>query len=249
MSANSLAEEELLIATSDGNADVVLYRWTEGRRPGVVFLPDGIGLRPSQRQMARRLADEGYNVLLPNIYYRVARPPIFPPRPDFSDERIRARFDELKASLPPQAMERDGAAYVDDLASRPEVSDGPMGVVGFCFTGGFAISIAAVRPGRIAAAASFHGGRLFRGDPTSPHLALPRIKARLYFGHARDDQSMPAEAIAQFESALAEWGGRYESETYDARHGWTVPDSAAYDEPEAERAFAKLRTLFAETLT
>jgi carboxymethylenebutenolidase len=250
MSAHSLAEDEILVPTADGNADAVLFRWTDERqRPGVLFLPDGIGLRPSQRQMARRVAGEGTNVLLPNIYYRVTRPPIFPPRPDFGDERIRARFDELKASLPPAAMERDGAAYVDFLAARPEVSAGPMGVVGYCFTGGFAVIVAAVRPGRIAAAASFHGGRLYRDDPSSPHLALPRIQARLYFGHGRDDKSMTAEDIAQLESALAAWGGRYESETYHAKHGWTVPDSAAYDEPEAERAFDKLRTLFAETLT
>jgi carboxymethylenebutenolidase len=249
MSADSLAEEEILVPTADGTADAVLYRWTEGRRPGVIFLPDGIGTRPSQRQMARRLAGEGYNVLLPNIYYRVARPPIFPPKPDFGDERTRARFDELKASLPPEAMERDASAYVDFLASRPEVSEGPMGVAGFCFTGAFALRTAAARPERIAAAASFHGGGLFRDGSDSPHLVLPRVTAPLYFGHARDDRSMPAEAIAGLESALAAWGGRYQSETYDARHGWTVPDSAAYDEREAERAFAKLRALFAETLT
>jgi carboxymethylenebutenolidase len=226
----------------------VLYRWTEGRRPGVIFLPDGIGTRPSQRQMARRLADEGYDVLLPNIYYRTARAPFFPPRADFCDERVRARFGELTAPLSADAMERDGSAYVDFLASRPEVSDAPMGVVGFCFTGMFALRTAAARPDRIGAAASFHGGGLFKDDPASPHLVLPRVKSRLYFGHARDDRSMPADAIANFDKALAAWGGSYESERYDARHGWTVPDSAAYHEPEAERAFAKLRTFFAAAL-
>jgi carboxymethylenebutenolidase len=195
--------------------------------------------------MARRLAGEGYNVLLPNIYYRVARPPIFASRPDFGDERTRARFAELTSSVPPDAMERDGSAFVDYLASRPEVSEGPMGVVGFCFTGAFALRVAAARPDRIAAAASFHGGGLFKDGPTSPHLVLPRITARLYIGHARDDRGMPAEAIAKFEEAL---GGRGESGTFDALHGWTVSDSAAYDEPEAERAFAKLGELFAGEL-
>jgi len=123
-----------------------------------------------------------------------------------------------------------------------------MGVVGYCFTGGFALRTAAARPDRIAAAASFHGGGLFKDGPASPHLVLPRVTARLYFGHARDDRGMPAEAIASLERALGEWGGSYESEIYDALHGWTVPDSAAYNEPEAERAFAKLRALFAATL-
>jgi carboxymethylenebutenolidase len=248
MTAPNIIEEEVEIPTADGTADAVLYRWTDGPRPGVIFLPDGIGSRPSLRQMARRVAGEGYNVLLPNIYYRVARPPIFATWPDFGDERTRTRFGELTSSVPPDAMERDGSAYVDYLASRPEVSDGPMGVAGFCFTGAFALRMAAARPDRIAAAASFHGGGLFKEGAASPHVVLPRVAARLYVGHARDDRGMPAEAIAQFEQALAKWGGRGESETYDALHGWTVPDSAAYDEPEAERAFAKLRTLFAETL-
>jgi carboxymethylenebutenolidase len=249
MTPQTVAEDEIEVPTADGVADAVLYRWTDGRRPGVVHLPDGIGTRPSQRQMARRLALEGYNVLLPNVYYRTGRAPFFPSKPDFADERTKARFAELTGLLSPDAMERDGSSYIDFVASRPAVSDGPIGVVGFCFTGAFAIRAAAARPDRIGAAASFHGGGLFREDATSPHHVLPRVKARLYFGYARDDRGMPAEAISRFERALAAWGGRYESDTYDALHGWTVPDSAAYDEPEAERAFRKLRELFAETLT
>ncbi|HEX7422124.1 MAG TPA: dienelactone hydrolase family protein [Thermoanaerobaculia bacterium] len=248
MNDETIVEDEVEVPTNDGAADAVLYRWTDGRRPGVVNLPDGIGTRPSQRQMARRVAAEGYNVLLPNIYYRSGRAPFFPPKADFSDPRIMARFGELTAPVSADAMERDGSAYVDFLASRPEVSESPMGVVGFCFTGMFALRTAAARPDRIGAAASFHGGGLFKDSPASPHLVLPRVTASLYFGHARDDRSMPAEAIANFENALAQWGGTYESETYDARHGWTVPDSGAYNEPEAERAFAKLRALFAASL-
>ncbi|MBV8518449.1 MAG: dienelactone hydrolase family protein [Acidobacteria bacterium] len=249
MTTDTIAGDELEVPTPDGRADAVLYRWTDGApRPGVIFLPDGIGSRPSQRQMARRVAGEGYTVLLPNIYYRVARPPVFTHKPDFGDERTRTRFAELTGSLPPDAMERDGAAYVDFLASRADVSSAPIGITGFCFTGKFALRTAAARPDRIGAAASFHGGGLWTSDDKSPHFVLPRVRARLYFGHARDDRSMSADAIAKFEEALVAWGGRYESETYDALHGWTVPDSAAYDEGEAERAFAKLRALFAAAL-
>jgi carboxymethylenebutenolidase len=244
-----LIEEEFEVRTADGIADCVLFRSPEDARPAVIHLPDGIGMRPSQRQMARRVAAEGYTVLLPNIYYRTSRPPFFEGKFDFADEKMRARFMELTAEVPPDAMDRDGASYVDFLASHPSVSGQRMGVVGYCFTGAFALRVAAVRPERIAAAASFHGGRLFRDDATSPHLVLPRVKARLYFGHARDDQGMPADAIQKLESALEGWGGRYESETYDARHGWTVPDSPVYNAAEAERAYAKLRELFAATLS
>ena len=101
-----------------------------------------------------------------------------------------------------------------------------MGVVGYCFTGKMALYTAKARPGKIAAAASFHGGGLVTDGPDSPHLALPAIKARLYFGHATNDRSMPAEAIAKLDHALEAWGGQYESEVYDgAYHSWTVPDS------------------------
>jgi carboxymethylenebutenolidase len=249
MTDNEITEEEIEVPTPDGVADCVLFRVATPRRPGVIHLPDGIGTRPSQRQMARRVASEGYSVLLPNIYYRTSRAPFFPPKADFKDERVMARFAELTGPVTPEAMERDGSAYVDFLGSRDDVTAGPMGVVGFCFSGAFALRIAAARSDRIAAAASFHGGRLFADAATSPHRVLPRVKARLYFGHARDDRGMPAEAIAGFENALRDWGGAFESETYNALHGWTVPDSAAYDEGEAERAYAKLRELFAAALT
>jgi carboxymethylenebutenolidase len=240
-----MIEEELEIQTADGIVDCVLYHGRKGSRPGVLHFPDGIGTRPSQRQMAQRVAREGYTVLLPNIYYRTAKAPFFDPMPDFNDPRVKARFGELTAPLTPQKMEEDGAAYVDFLASRPEASNGPIGAVGFCFTGAFALRTAAACGSKIGAAASFHGGGLWKDDPASAHHLLPRVTARLYFGHARDDRGMPAEAITRFEQALAAWGGSYESEVYDALHGWTVADSRAYDEPEAERAFAKLRELFA----
>jgi carboxymethylenebutenolidase len=237
-------EDDVEVTTPDGVADAVLFRPEGGTHPGVLFLPDGIGLRASQREMARRVAEQGFVVLLPNIYYRTGRPPFFDGRPDFADEATKVRFGQLTGSLTPEAMVRDGSAFVDFLAGQAETSDAPIGVVGFCFTGRFALRIAAARADRIGAAASFHGGGLYTEDANSPHRVLPQVRSRLYFGHAKDDRSMPAEAIAKLEDALAQWGGRYESETYDARHGWTVPDSAAYDEREAERAFAKLMEVF-----
>jgi carboxymethylenebutenolidase len=169
--------------------------------------------------------------------------------PGFEDEGVQRRLAELRASLPPEAVERDASAYVDFLAAQDSVGEGGMGVVGFCFAGGMAMRIAAARPDRIAAAASFHGGGLATDAPTSPHLLLPRIQARLYFGHATQDRGMPEAAIERLDRALDAWGGRSESETYEgALHGWTVPDSPVYNQPQAERAFQKLTELFAETL-
>jgi len=242
-------EEEIEIRMSDGTADAVLYRADDGRRqPGVIHLPDIGGVRPAHRDMARRLAAQGYTVLLPNVFYRTGRSPVDLPA-DAGDEQRTKRRAELRVPLTPDAVERDVADYVDFLAADRSVGEGAMGVVGHCFTGAMAMRTAAVRSGRVAAAASFHGGGLFTDTPASPHLVLPRISARLYFGHAVEDRSMPEEAIKKLDRALESWGGRYESEVYQgAYHGWTVPDSRVYNRPQAERAFQELTELFADTL-
>lgn len=245
-----MAEKPVEIRTPDGTSDGTLFTPEDGRRlPGVIFYTDIGGIRPSQRQMAARLASEGYTVLLPNIFYRTDKPPVWKFKLNFGDERTTKRMAELRGPLTPEAVERDGAAYVDFLAGQPSVSGGPMGVVGYCLSGSFAMRTAAARPQRIAAAASFHGGGLYTDDPNSPHLTLPRIKARLYFGHAVADKSMPLEAIDKLNEALKNWGGRYESDVYEgAHHSWTLPDSPVYNQPQADRAFEKLRQLFAEAL-
>jgi carboxymethylenebutenolidase len=245
-----MTEQAIEIRTADGTADGFLYRAEDGvRRPGVIHLTDIGGIRPDHRNMARRLAEKGYTVLLPNIFYRTGKPPMFDFTPTMGEERTMKRFAELAGPMTPDAMERDGAAYVDFLAQQDGVGAGAMGVVGYCFTGSMAMRTAAVRPEKIAAAASFHGGGLFTAAATSPHHVLPRIKARLYFGHATNDQSMPAEAIKNLELALDTWRGKYQSEVYEgAFHGWTVAGGPVYNHQQAERAFEKLTALFAETL-
>jgi carboxymethylenebutenolidase len=245
-----MIEEEIVIRAHDGTADAVLYRHEDGiPRPGVIHLTDIGGIRESHRKMARRLAGEGYTVLMPNVFYRTGRPPLIDSEARAEQERMKMRLSELMGPLTPEAMERDAGDYVDFLAAQSSVREGPMGVVGYCFTGAMAMRTAAARAERIAAAASFHGGGLYSDAPTSPHLILPRIKARLYFGHAVEDRSMPAEAIEKFNQALKDWGGRYESEVYEgAYHSWTVLDSPVYNQPQAERAWQKLTELLADEL-
>jgi carboxymethylenebutenolidase len=206
-------EEPIEIRTVDGTADGFLYADEKKRGPGVLFLTDIGGIRPSQREMAARVAGQGYTVLLPNMFYRTHRVPLFEAPIDFADEATRRKFGELRAGLPPAAIERDAAGYASFLAAHSGSPEGPIGVMGLCFAGPVAMRIAAAVPDRVAAVASFHGG-----------------------GLATD-------------AALAAWGGRYESETYDgAHHGWTVPDNPVYNQPQAERAFRKLTALLAETL-
>ena len=243
-----MREERVAITTQDGVADAKLYA-PSGQEPrsAVLYYSDGIGIRPAFFQMAQRLAREGYFVLLPNIYYRTTSGPAFALPFDFQNAQTRARFHELSAPLTPQAMERDALAYLEFLQQhcRPRPL---MGVVGYCLTGRMAMHTAAAAPDRIAAAASFHGGGLFADSADSPHHLLPRIRARLYFGHASRDNSMPADAICRFELALEAWGGSFESEIYPAAHGWTVPGREVYDAVQAERHHSKLNSFFAEAL-
>lgn len=246
-----MIQEEIEIRTSDGTADGVLYR-AEGERrlPGVIHFTDIGGIRPSHLGMARRLSEVGYAVLVPNVFYRTARPPVIEYPTDMGSEQSRKRYAELASPLTPEAVERDAVAYVDFLAAHDAVRPGGIGVVGHCFTGSLALRTAAARPDRIAAAASFHGGGLFTESPTSPHLALPRIQAHLYFAYAVQDRSMPEAAIEGLERALAAWGGEYQGEVYEgAYHGWTASDSPVYNPPQAERAFQKLVELFGKTLS
>jgi carboxymethylenebutenolidase len=246
-----MIEQAIEISCPDGSIDGVLYHAADAQpRPGVIHLTDIGGIREAHREQARALAARGYTVLQPNLFYRTGRPPLFTFRPNFAEERTLKRFAELTSPLTPDAVERDAGVYVDFLAAQPTVRAGGLGVVGYCFSGGLALRIAAARPEQIAVALSFHGGRLYSDAPTSPHRLLPRIKARLYFGHAIKDGSMPAEAIEQLDAALAAWGGRYESVVYEgAYHGWTLSDGAVYHPQQAERAFAKLSELLAQELS
>jgi carboxymethylenebutenolidase len=239
------------IPTADGTIDAVLVR-PETARPlsGVIVLPDGLGPRQVFVDLSQRIAECGYVVLTPNIYYRTARPPVFDFEPDFTSERTMNRFRELTSPLTPEAMARDGSAYIDFLAADPLVRRGPMGVIGFCFTGQFALRMAAARPDRIAAAASFHGGGLVTDTDRSPHVVLPDVTARLYFGHAVNDQSMNVQAIETLGHALQDWGGTYENDTYEgARHGWMIADSKAYHPEQAASGFAKLMALLDSALS
>jgi carboxymethylenebutenolidase len=243
-----MTERKIEIPMRDGSCDGVFYcPEGDGRWPGILYLTDIGGIRPSNREAAGRLAKEGYAVLLPNVFYRTGRTPLQPPLRTLTEEARKQRIAELAQPLTPECMEKDASAYVAFLRSQDCVRDGTMGVVGYCFTGKMALYAAAAVPGTVAAAASFHGGGLFTDAPTSPHLALPRIKARLYFAHAVEDRSMPEEAIVKLDRALESWGGKYKSEIYkDAYHSWTSSDSPVYNPPQAERAFQELTELLAE---
>ena len=246
-----MTEEDLQIPMPDGMADAVVFSPESSTPlPGVLHLPDIASVREAHREMARRLASQGYVVLMPNPFYRTARPPVWDFPRKMGEPRTMQRMAELTGPLTPEARDWDMAAYVEYLVAQSTVRPGSVGVVGYCIGGSMALRTVAASPNKVAAAASFHGGNLYNADdPDSPHHLLPKVTARLYFGHAVEDKNMTAEDITHFEQALATWGGQYESETYEgASHGWTVPDNPVFNAAQAERAFGKLTKLFAQTL-
>jgi carboxymethylenebutenolidase len=229
--------------------EIFLYRPDDiAEFPGVVFLTDIWGIRPATIGMAKRLAEKGFAVLLPNVFHRYSR--ITPDGFESDDpQEQHKRMGQLFQALTPAQMESDGNAYVDFLLAQKGVKPDKVGVVGYCFCGQMALRTAAAAPDKVAAAASFHGGFLVTDKPDSPHKQLPRVKARLYFAHAVEDASATPEQVAILEQALRDWHGAFQSETYEgARHGWTVPGRPVYNELQAERAFEKEVELFDATL-
>jgi carboxymethylenebutenolidase len=225
-----------------------------GSHPGVLIWPDAFGLRPSMREMAKRIAAEGYSVLVPNPFYRVAKAP-FSDASNFSFQNPAdmAKLQPLMASVnAPGKAEKDAVAYVAFLDAQKEVDKAKkMGTQGYCMGGRLVVKTAAALPDRIGAGASFHGGGLVTDQPDSPHLLAPRIKARMYFGVASNDDARQPDAKDRLKEAFAAAKVPAEIEVYSgALHGWCVPDmpmqngAPIYNRPEAERAWGKLVALY-----
>jgi carboxymethylenebutenolidase len=243
--------ENVDIKTPDGVADAYLARPDDQPHPGVLFIMDAFGLRPTIAEMIERIAADGYVVLAPNVFYRAGRAPVLD-MPDLSDPDQRAGlFDKLRpliGDLTPERIESDGAAYLDYLAEA--AGPGKVGLTGYCMGARVGWRIATAMPDRVAALGGFHAGGLVTDDADSPHRSASQIEAELYFGFADQDPSMTAEQIATLERALEEAGARYRSEVYEgAQHGYTMSDTAAYDEPSRERHFRELRALLDRALT
>jgi carboxymethylenebutenolidase len=238
------------VKTPDGVADAYLTRPDDDRRhPPVLFIMDAIGLRPRIEEMADRIAERGYAVLAPNVFYRGGPAPVVP-LPDFSDPDSRAAFMQrirpLVQQLTPEAAASDGGAYLDYLA---EIAPGPVAITGYCMGVRFGWRIATTHSDRVAALAGFHGGGLVTDAPDSPHLSAGALKAELYLGHADRDPNMTPEQIEALERALDEAGVRHRTEVYEgALHGYTMSDTAVYDEEAAERHFAALFALLEATV-
>jgi carboxymethylenebutenolidase len=259
VAALSVAEDNVTIKTADGQCDAAFIHPSSGAYPGVLIWPDAFGLRPSMRDIAKRLAALGYSVLVPNPFYRVAKAPVFEDASsvNFQDPATRAKLGPLMGSVTaPGAAEKDAAAYVAFLDAQPQVDKArKIGTQGYCMGGALVVRTAAAQPDRIGAGASFHGGGLVTDKPDSPHLLAPRIKARMYFGIASNDDQRQPDAKDKLKEAFASAKVPAEIEVYPAKHGWCVPDmpqdngTPIYSKPDAERAWGKLLALYKSALT
>jgi carboxymethylenebutenolidase len=255
----NVVEKNVDIKTPDGTCDAVFIHPASGSHPGVLIWPDAFGLRPSMRDIGKRIAAEGFSVLVPNPFYRVAKPSAVPEASsfDFSNKENMAKLMPLMASVNAAgSAEKDAAAFVAFLDAQPQVNKAKkIGTQGYCMGGPLVMRTAAALPDRIGAGASFHGGGLVTDSPTSPHLLVPKMKARIYIAVAANDDQRQPDAKDKLREAFAAAKVPAEVEVYDgALHGWCVSDmplqngKPIYDKPAAEKAWAKLVALYKTAL-
>ena len=245
--AQAVSESELDVTTPDGVSDSYFVHPSSGSHPGVLIWPDAFGLRPAKRQMAKRLAESGYAVLLVNQYYRSQRAPIVNTT-NFAE--VSDTLRPLMGTLNPETQVRDARAFIGFLDRQQAVdSNRKMGTMGYCMGGPFTMRTAASLPDRVGAAASFHGGGLVTDQPDSPHLLVPQMQAQYLFAIAANDDESQPEAKDVLRDAFSQAGLQAEIEVYEgALHGWCPPDSQVYDESKAERAWSRLLALFTRAL-
>ena len=246
----------LPVADGDTCPTLIFSPSTPGSYPALIMAIDGFGVRPALEQMAAALAARGAVVALPDLYHRAGNIMDLVPAGTvadikslvgkiFSDNDLRTRWREhfYASAVEPAHIEADFTAVLNHLAQRSDVKAGGVGITGYCMGGNIALRVAARFGERIAFAASFHGGNLVTDAADSPHLGAGSITAQVYVAGAIEDASFTDDARAKLAAAFDAAKLRYEIETYQARHGFCVPDMPTYDAAAAARHDAALARL------
>jgi carboxymethylenebutenolidase len=252
--AASVVETDVEIKTPDGTCDAAFIHPASGSHPGVLIWTDAFGLRPSMREMGKRLAAQGYSVLVPNPFYRMGKAPFWTDASTVNFQADRAKIMPLMGSVNAAGnAEKDAQAYIAFLDAQKQVNKSKkIGTQGYCMGGALVMRTAATLPDRVGAGGSFHGGGLVTDKPDSPHLLAPKIKAKMYFGIAMSDDKQQPDAKDKLREAFIAANNPAEIEVYgDAYHGWCVSDmpkqgdgTPTYNKPDAEKAWAKLTGLY-----
>lgn len=217
--------------------------------PPVILFMDAFGIRPQLAEMAQRLASNGYVVVVPNLYYRSGAYAPFDQKLVTVEGPERDRFKSMIRSITDSMVMRDTAAVLAMIDAHPSARPGPIGVVGYCMGGGFALSAAGMFPERVAAALSFHGGSLATDKADSAHLLANRMRARVYVGVAEIDATFSPEQQHRLERALSQAGVDHTIEIYKgARHGFAVTGHLVYDRDSSERHWQRLLQVLKDKL-
>ena len=236
------------IKTPDGTCDAYFVHPAKGKYPGVLIWPDIFGLRPAFKDMATRLAESGYSVLVINPFYRIQKAPTS--TTTTFDATTRAALTKMMGSLSPTTAATDGAAFVPWLDKQPSVdTKKKMGTTGYCMGGPYTFRLAAQFPDRVGAIATFHGAALAGASPDSPHLLVPKMKASALIAIAASDDMTDPKAKDLLEAAFTTAGLPHEVQVYEGtKHGWCPTDSGVYDHDSAEKAWARLLFWFNKSL-
>jgi carboxymethylenebutenolidase len=238
------------IKTPDGTADAYFVHPAKGKFPAVLMWPDIFGLRPTFKDMATRLAESGYSVLVINPFYRTQKAPIAPDHADFNDPATRQALVALADTLSATTAVTDAKAFVSFLDKQPSVDKKrKMGTTGYCMGGPFVLRTAAAFPARVGAGATFHGGGLVTDTPDSPHLLIPEMKAHFLIAIAENDDKRQPEAKDVLRDSFAKAGLPAEIEVYAGTlHGWCPTDAHVYNQTQAEKAWSRMLVLFSNSL-
>lgn len=251
--ANALdvVEQEIMVETPDGMADCYFVHPASGRHAAVIVWPDIVGIRQAFRDMGRRLAESGYSVLVVNPYYRTVKGAVVPEGLGFRALGVRDLLMPHARSLSPETCVTDGRAFVEYLDQQESVdTNRKIGTTGYCMTGSYTLRLAAAMPDRIGAGGSFHGGGLATDKEDSPHLLVSKMKAGFLIAIAANDDERDPNAKVLLREAFDANDVSAEIEVYaDTLHGWCPPDSAVYNEAQAERAWSRLLDLFERELS
>jgi carboxymethylenebutenolidase len=240
---------DVTITTADGKCDAYFVHPAKGKHPAVLIWPDIFGLRPAFKQMATRLAESGYSVLVVNPFYRIKPAPTSTSQ-NFADPATRTALTGMMGSLSPKTVATDAAAFIPWLDSQASVDKKKkMGTTGYCMGGPFTLRVAAQYPERVGAIATFHGAALANDKPDSPHLLIPKMKASALIAIAASDDMTDPKAKDLLEAAFTAAGLPHEVQVYaGTKHGWCPTDSGVYDHDSAEKAWARLLATFNKAL-
>ncbi len=246
-----MIEQDIEIVTEDGLMPAFTFHpEREGAFPAVILYMDASGIREELHELSRRIAEQGYFCLLPDLYYRLGNIRFDPDKRDeMRDEAMRKVVSAARFSIDNARTMRDTKGMLAYLDKNPRVKPGPKGCIGYCMSGQSVVSAAGTFPEHFAACASLYGLLIVTDEADSPHLLADRIKGELYLGFAETDHQVPENVIPDLSAALDKNGVAYNVDVYPGtHHGFCFPTRSVYKEDAAEIVWGKVFDMFKRRL-